>query len=295
MMDQLNLALLAIKQLRSNVGIVFETLSNGSKGERAEDNKDFLIEFQELFNTVNLNLREVESTINGLTIPQGPFNLGNTQYLAQETTLDRQSLYPQLINSYKWIDKIHDYSLSANIILNSNSLRRSYTSSSKTRGGRIQISSCNNASPSHLDKIINENMNLIHTNYRIFRPFGSNAIVMLHIGRVLKAAIVFKGVLIEWVTVKGYDENLEVEDLWTESRYEVFRKVQDQTHSAMLHFFSPTLPELAVKSFITWIHSYNKLFAEPCRKCGKHLNNALPPTWRDIRTLEPFHEECRNC
>lgn len=70
------------------------------------------------------------------------------------------------------------------------------------------------------------------------------------ISHVLKAAIICKGVLIEWVTVKGYDEPLEIEDLWTESRYEVFRKVQEHTHSAMLHFFSPTLPELAVKSYM---------------------------------------------
>lgn len=294
-MDQLNNALLAIKQLRSSVGQVFENLSNGVRAEHAEENEHkFLVEFQELFNTVNLNLREVESIINVLQPLQAPFNLGNTNFLAQETTLERQTLYPQLVHSYKWVDKIHEYSFLANNLLNSNSLRRSYISSSNKRG-RLPISSCNNTSPQHLDKLINESFNSIHTNYRIWRPFGTNAIVIVNIGRVLKAAILFKGVLIEWVTVKSFDEILEVEDIWTESRYEVFRKVQEQTHSAMLHFFSPTLPDLAVKSFMTWIYSYGKLFVEPCRKCGKHLNNALPPTWRDIRTLEPFHEECRNC
>lgn len=57
--------------------------------------------------------------------------------------------------------------------------------------------------------------------------------------------------MIEWVTIKGFDEAFEdVDDLWTESRHHVFRKVQDHTHSAMLHFYSPTLPELAVKSFM---------------------------------------------
>lgn len=57
--------------------------------------------------------------------------------------------------------------------------------------------------------------------------------------------------MIEWVTVKGFEESFEdVDDLWSESRHHVFRKLQDHTHSAMLHFFSPTLPELAVKSFM---------------------------------------------
>lgn len=71
------------------------------------------------------------------------------------------------------------------------------------------------------------------------------------LGRVLKAALIFKGIMIEWVTVKGFDESFDdVDDLWSESRHHVFRKLQDHTHSAMLHFYSPTLPELAVKSFM---------------------------------------------
>lgn len=70
-------------------------------------------------------------------------------------------------------------------------------------------------------------------------------------GRVLKAAFVFKGIMIEWITIKGFDETFdEVDDLWTESRHKVFQKVQNHTHSAMLHFYSPTLPELAVRSFM---------------------------------------------
>lgn len=57
--------------------------------------------------------------------------------------------------------------------------------------------------------------------------------------------------MIEWITVKGFDENFdEIDDLWTESRHKVFRKVQNHTHSAMLHFYSPTLPDLAVRSFM---------------------------------------------
>lgn len=55
--------------------------------------------------------------------------------------------------------------------------------------------------------------------------------------------------MIEWVTVKGYDETFN-EDLWAESRHQVFRRVQDHTHAAMLHFYSPTLPDLAVKFFM---------------------------------------------
>lgn len=83
---------------------------------------------------------------------------------------------------------------------------------------------------------------------RKYNPF------QISLGRVLKAALIFKGIMIEWVTVKGFDEVFEdVDDLWSESKYQVFRKVQDHTHSAMLHFYSPTLPELAVRSFMVTI------------------------------------------
>ncbi|XP_037944318.1 mediator of RNA polymerase II transcription subunit 27-like, partial [Teleopsis dalmanni] len=171
-------------------------------------------------------------------------------------------------------------------------LRRSYIYCSQKR---VRVfSAFNNSDPEHTDKLFSE-INHLHTTYKICRPFGSNAVVIATISRVLKAAIVCKGVLIEWITVKGFDETLDPEDLWTESRYEVFRKVQDHAHSAMLHFFSPTLPDLAVKSYMTWLNSYSKLFLEPCKRCSKYVSNGLPPTWRDLRTLEPFHEECRNC
>lgn len=81
--------------------------------------------------------------------------------------------------------------------------------------------------------------------------------MQITLGRVLKAALIFKGIMIEWVTVKGYDETFD-DDLWAESRHQVFRKVQDHTHSAMLHFSSPTLPDLAVKFFMV-IGSCSKL------------------------------------
>jgi hypothetical protein len=71
--------------------------------------------------------------------------------------------------------------------------------------------------------------------------------LQVSLGRVLKAVIAFKGLMIEWVVVKGHGETL---DLWTESRHKVFRKVTENSHAAMLHFSSPTLPELAVRSFM---------------------------------------------
>lgn len=96
---------------------------------------------------------------------------------------------------------------------------------------------------------------------RIHCSFATSAIVHVNVARVLKAAIIVKGLIIEWVTVKGFDESLEnVDDHWSESRHAVFRKVQDHAHSAMLHFFSPTLPDLAVRSFIVRVFLFGDFF-----------------------------------
>lgn len=98
----------------------------------------------------------------------------------------------------------------------------------------------------------------------VSRPYATNAVLQITLGRVLKAVVAFKGLMIEWVVVKGYMESM---DLWTESRHKVFKKVTENSHAAMLHFYSPTLPELAVRSFMVITFFYinfwsnkNKIF-----------------------------------
>ncbi|CAO1422553.1 unnamed protein product [Diamesa hyperborea] len=294
-MDQqiatINIAINAIKVLRTSVSNVFE-FPFTAQAVNPKDESSYLIELQDVLNTVNTNLKEVENSICSLATPNGPFNLGNTAFLNYETNLERQQSYPLLVNSYKWLEKIHHYSTMASQMLSQNTLKRSYYTSSNKR--RRPLSSSHNVPPMLVDQIINS-INNNNMTLKIYRPFAKNAFLHLSLSRVLKAAIVLRGLMIEWVTVKGFNESLDnVDDHWNESRYHVFRKVQDHAHSAMLHFFSPTFAELAIRSFITWFGSYSTLFSEPCKKCGNHLLNALPPTYRDLRSLEPFHEECRH-
>uniref|UniRef100_A0A182MLT5 Uncharacterized protein n=2 Tax=Myzomyia TaxID=59140 RepID=A0A182MLT5_9DIPT len=292
-LEPINSALSQLRVLRSSVGQVFETLGTGVRADHGEEGKEqkFLQELQELLNSVNANLKDFESCINDLTPSQTPLNLANSAYLSLETNLERQALYPHLVQSYKWHDKLHEYSTFASTLLQQNSLKRSYYTNTKRRRS---LPSSHLATPQMVENLIGS-IHYNNMNLKIARPFMTNAILHITIARVLRAAVILKGLLIEWVTVKGYEESLldGVDEQWTESRHQVFRKVQDHAHSAMLHFFSPTLPELAIRSFITWFRSYVTLFADPCKKCGKHLHNTLPPTWRDLRTLEPFHEECK--
>lgn len=70
----------------------------------------------------------------------------------------------------------------------------------------------------------------------------------------MKSIVVMKRLLIEWVVIKGANEDLTTEDgkvdLWGESRYKVFRKITENGNAAMLHFYSPAYPELAIRSFL---------------------------------------------
>uniref|UniRef100_A0A336LCX8 CSON000371 protein n=1 Tax=Culicoides sonorensis TaxID=179676 RepID=A0A336LCX8_CULSO len=292
--ENIGTALTALKRLRSSVGQVFQTLSNGAENESNVDERDskFLLELQEELNIVNGNLKDTETCVNNLIVPGGGFTLSNTAFLSHETHAEKQALYPQLVHSYKWHDRLYNFSHNAAVVIGQNTLRRTFYTSSNKR--RRPLSGNMNVTSQHIQQLISS-INFPSMILRVHCTFSTSAIVHVYVGRTLKAAIIVKGLIIEWVTVKGFNESLEhIDDHWSESRYAVFRKVQDHSHSAMLHFFSPTLPDLAVRSFITWFRSYINIFSDPCKKCKKHLHNALPPTWRDFRTLEPFHEECKH-
>ncbi|KAI2661883.1 Mediator of RNA polymerase II transcription subunit 27 [Labeo rohita] len=73
----------------------------------------------------------------------------------------------------------------------------------------------------------------------------------------------------------------------------MFTQVTDHATTALLHYQLPQMPDVVVRSFMTWLRSYIKLFQTPCQRCGKYLQEGLPPTWRDFRTLEAFHDTCR--
>lgn len=156
--DQLHSSLNSIKVLRLNVGLVFETLGNGLRADHGEVNKGtkFLLELQDLLNTVNANLRDVETAIAKLAPLPPPSNisdlnsafnyqLGNTAYVNQEYSLDRQGLYGPLLLSHKWTDKVREYSVRAYTLFQQNSLKRSYYTSNNKR--RRIASSCHNVPP----------------------------------------------------------------------------------------------------------------------------------------------------
>lgn len=92
-------------------------------------------------------------------------------------------------------------------------------------------------------------------NFHVVRPNGSQykAIVHITLSRILRAVLVLKGLVIEWVVVRGFNEEGTGDseaDVWRESDYQVFRKITDNANAAMLNFHSPIYPEFGLKSFI---------------------------------------------
>ncbi|CAB3373327.1 Hypothetical predicted protein [Cloeon dipterum] len=310
-LDALNEALKAVSSLRSCVGNFFLSLSQGVRSEHGEDHREtkYILELQDLVAEISSNMRKVEQTCSSIPLPpDGQINLGNTAHLAHETTQDRQALYSELVGSYKWTDKLHEISNITFGFLAQNVMKRSYNSylnSSGMNAKRRRLTpSCHNVPISSVETVITAiDRQYQDMNMNVYRPHPSNCHnlqIQVSLGRILRAVISFRGMMIEWVKVKAYNEEFQTDngqlgqlDLWTNSRHHVFRKITENANAAMLHFYSPTLPDLAVRSFMTWLHSFRSLFTDTCRRCGNHLLCAMPPTWRDFRTLEAFHEDCK--
>lgn len=151
----------------------------------------------------------------------------------------------------------------------------------------------------HVESVINAFNKSLGLKIEFDHSFGEPSVLKLTLDRVLKAALLLRGFAIEWVNVKGINEDfVDLEDrvdIWTESKCEVFRKVAEHMQSAMLHFNTPIpSPEIALRSFLVWFKQYGSLFDKECKKCGTKLKNYLPPTWRELRApFDAYHEVCR--
>lgn len=166
------------------------------------------------------------------------------------------------------------------------------------------------------------------------QPFGvSTGVLQISVDRVLKAILVMRGIVIDAVIVKAYHESFankasrdgsstgllvaagacdqssmsfygggrqfvdpEVDDidLWSESRYNAFRRLTHHANAAVLHFQYPTYPEIAVRSFLSWFNSYSNLFLAVCSRCNMKLRKFMPPICRDFSAgFYPHHDSCK--
>jgi len=295
--DIIQKSLAELNQLRHDSNRVFRTAAEGVKETGGDETKEkkFLSTLKKQIDKVSSSILSVETNLSQPTNLPTTLLLGN---LDSDSSVESFTLYTSLSKSYKWLDKVHDYAAGAAAHLSQNSLKRSYGAVTKSR--RRNPNTSHNAPTHHLNSMI-EGINKMFPDMKlsISRPGNTklNAIVEVNLDRILKAVLIFKGMMIEWVVVKGWEEELVRQDsqpdIWGESRYQVFQRITENANAAMLHFQSPIYPELAVKSFMTYLHSFNSLFSDKCKQCGHHTKDNLPPTWREFRTLEAFHQDCR--
>ncbi|KAK2160679.1 hypothetical protein NP493_1630g00022 [Ridgeia piscesae] len=303
--SQLSNAIKMVQELRLSVTRVAEQLSCGMKKPTSEEagaqskEKLFLFDLQKNLLAVNTYMSDLEKST-AIVLPPGVMSLGNSSLLTLDPVVDKTPLYSQLMQSYKWSNKMHEHASLAASLLTQNTLKRSHLSGSyHAKRPRKTPSSSHVVPPQIVDTLI-QTFRRRFTDMPIVvaRPFGSPAFLQVTLARTLKAVIVLRGLIIEWVLVKGFAEETLNEkgepDIWSKSKYTVFQKVTDHANAAMLHYHTPHVSgQLALQSFMTWLHSYVSLFSQSCHKCGSHLLDNLPPTWRDFRTLDAYHESCR--
>uniref|UniRef100_A0A0B6Z9V2 Mediator of RNA polymerase II transcription subunit 27 n=1 Tax=Arion vulgaris TaxID=1028688 RepID=A0A0B6Z9V2_9EUPU len=273
-------------------------VSGGEKEEYQDKHRAILRTLKKSLETISHDFSDLEKT--GSTIcPVQPFS--NIDNLSLDPVDKNTVMHSQLLQAYKWTNKMHELANQAVSVLSQNSLKRTnspkFTSSKILKGNMHAACYVTPASVDQLIVSLSQTYKDMGMDITISRPLGSSGIVQIELRRVLRVIVILRGLMIEWVKVKGIDETFETDDrqidIWSNSRYQVFQKITDHAVAASLHYYAPAKPDLAIKSYLLWLQGYVSLFSAPCHKCGKYLQNNLPPTWRDFRSREPFHDVCR--
>lgn len=300
-LDAFSHAISGVHALRSSVTRVFECLRDGLKHRDSIETreKQFIHEFQEHLQAVNRDLNELERLSGLVGRPSESHPLHNSGLLSLDPVQDKTPLYSQLLQAYKWSNKLQFHAGLASSLLNQQSLKRSANQmgASAKRRPKVQPSTLV-LPPQYVDDVISRIGRMFpDLSIELFRPNGTSAVLLVTLGKVLRAVVVMRSLFIDRTIVRGFNENHYSQDgkldIWTKSQYHVFQKVTDHATTALLHYQLPQMPDVVVRSFMTWLRSYIKLFQSPCQRCGRFLQDGLPPTWRDFRTLEAFHDTCR--
>ncbi|XP_054076266.1 mediator of RNA polymerase II transcription subunit 27 isoform X1 [Rissa tridactyla] len=333
-------AIAAIQALRSSVTRVFDCLKDGMRNKETLEGREkgFVAAFQESLHSVSRDLGELERLSNLVGKPSENHPLHNSGLLSLDPVQDKTPLYSQLLQAYKWSNKVYcnisdrpvalrkidgnwiiwlpdasggcfwrSFVLAglqyhaglASGLLNQQSLKRSANQMGVSAKRRPKAQPTTLVlPPQYVDDVINRIDRMFpEMSIQLSRPNGTSAMLLVTLGKVLKVIVVMRSLFIDRTIVKGYNENVYTEDgkldIWSKSNYQVFQKVTDHATTALLHYQLPQMPDVVVRSFMTWLRSYIKLFQAPCQRCGKFLQDGLPPTWRDFRTLEAFHDTCR--
>lgn len=315
-LENLLKALKCTQELRASVSSLFEKLSDGLKvsagvGTSAseapqaagdpEKEKNYLADFRESLSAINSDVEQLEKVANAMQIPQSPLTLGYLGFMTTDPFVDRLSLSQQVIQTYKWASKAQSQVYNALTALHSSMPKRSQQGVQSTKRLRRPVS-IYTIPPQNVDAIIQQFLRYspdLKVTYS--RPFGSPLVLEVTCGRTMKAIVLLRGIAVEWTLVKAFHEDFNTEngkgfDLWSSSRYLVFRKITQHAKAVALQYGVQVSPgDFPLRPFLVWLNSYKSLFSTPCNKCGKILHDYIPPTWHEMRAagVDAYHEHCR--
>ncbi|XP_078238885.1 mediator of RNA polymerase II transcription subunit 27 isoform X2 [Pogona vitticeps] len=244
-------AISAIQALRSSVTRVFDCLKDGRRNKETLEGREkgFVSSFQESLHSVSRDLGELERLSNLVGKPSENHPLHNSGLLSLDPVQDKTPLYSQLLQAYKWSNKLQYHAGLASSLLNQQSLKRSANQmgvSAKRRpkaqpttlvlppqgGGasrpahekeaqgslsafRIFVNSPGDSlhTKRYVDDVISRIDRMFpEMSIHLSRPNGTSAMLLVTLGKVLKVIVVMRSLFIDRTIVKGYHENVYTDD-----------------------------------------------------------------------------------
>ncbi|XP_048732352.1 mediator of RNA polymerase II transcription subunit 27-A-like [Ostrea edulis] len=299
--EKLTQAIKLTQKLRASVTKVFTDLSDGFQAPKG-DEKALLNKLQKSLTAVNDNLGDLEKLAPNIpsTTNIPPLLLNSAGLLGLDQATDKSGIASQLHHTHKWTNKVHklgDYSAT---FLGTNQLKRTHPGPVGQAKGMRRLEPTIHRVPENINiqqLVASVDRSSPDMTVSLIRPMGNSTVLQITLAKTLKAVIVLRGLLIEYVSIKAFNEDFLTDDgrpdIWSKSRCQVFNKVTDLVTAATIHFCHPHLPDVSLRSFLIWLNNYKTLFSAPCSKCGKHLQGFMPPVWRDTRSSQPLHDGCR--
>ncbi|XP_029573633.1 mediator of RNA polymerase II transcription subunit 27 isoform X3 [Salmo trutta] len=209
-------AINAIQALRSSVTRVFDSLKDGMKNKETLEGREkvFITEFQDNLQSVNRDLNELERLSTLVGRPSESHPLHNSGLLSLDPVQDKTPLYSQLLQAYKWSNKLQYHAGLASSLLNQQSLKRSANQmgASAKRRPKVQPSTLV-LPPQYVDDVISRIGRMFpDMSIELFRPNGTSAVLLVTLGKVLKAIVVMRSLFIDRTIVRGFSENVYSED-----------------------------------------------------------------------------------
>ncbi|XP_005580644.3 mediator of RNA polymerase II transcription subunit 27 isoform X2 [Macaca thibetana thibetana] len=225
-------AISAIQALRSSVSRVFDCLKDGMRNKETLEGREkaFIAHFQDNLHSVNRDLNELERLSNLVGKPSENHPLHNSGLLSLDPVQDKTPLYSQLLQAYKWSNKLQYHAGLASGLLNQQSLKRSANQMGVSAKRRPKAQPTTLVlPPQYVDDVINRIDRMFpEMSIHLSRPNGTSAMLLVTLGKVLKVIVVMRSLFIDRTIVKGYNENVYTEDgkldIWSKSNYQVFQK-----------------------------------------------------------------------